>query len=173
MTVLIWGVSGCGKTEVGRTLARLSSAVFVDADDLHPPESIAKMARGEPLDDADRAPWLARAAAQLACWRDERRAGVMACSALRRAYRDTLRAADPDLRAVLLRITPDLARGRLSRRTGHFMPVALVDSQFATLERPAPDERCLIIESTGGIDHDARRIDALLRGLSPASGHGQ
>ncbi len=124
--VLVMGVSGCGKTTVGRLLATRLDWPFLDADDLHPPANVAKMAAGIPLTDADRAPWLAMVAA----WMAERRAagepGVVACSALKRAYRDTLRASDPDLRLVFLEGERELLAERLTHRHGHFFPQRLL-----------------------------------------------
>lgn len=158
MSVLVWGPSGCGKTEVGRRLAQLMDVAFVDADSLHSPANLVKMARGNALDDADRAPWLGRVVAQLTDWRATGLRGVIACSALKLDYRDMLRAADPALAAVYLRITPAIARERVKSRNGHFMPVALIQSQFETLQPPTLDEPCLIIDSTGGVEEDARLI---------------
>lgn len=131
------GVSGSGKTTVGERLAAALGRRFADADDLHPQANVDKMARGIPLTDADREPWLDAVAAELATG-----PVVMACSALRRAYRDRLRAGDPGLRLVYLHGGRDLLAERMGHRD-HFMPVALLDSQLATLEEPGPDEAAL------------------------------
>ncbi len=134
------GVSGCGKTTVGRLLAEHTGWPFLDADDLHSTENIAKMMAGTPLTDVDRAPWLE----QVAAWIAERRAagesGVVACSALKRGYRDRLRAADPDLRFVYMKSDHDTIRARLAKRVGHFFPRHLLDAQFADLDEPGPNE---------------------------------
>ena len=130
------GVSGCGKSLIGQRLATALGANFTDGDSLHPSANIAKMRRGEPLNDADRAPWLAQVG-------DTLRAGntVVACSALKRAYRDQIRArAAAPVTFLYLRGQRDTLLDRMSTRPGHFMPPALLDSQLATLEPPAPDE---------------------------------
>ena len=135
--VVVMGVSGCGKTAVGRRLAQALGARFVDADDLHPPENVRKMRAGIALDDADRAPWLALLNSRL---REATVAGepvVMACSALRQRYRDALAAGVPGLRFVHLAGSPDLIAARLAARQHRFMPASLLASQFAALEPPA------------------------------------
>ena len=127
------GISGSGKSTVGRMLAERLGATFLDADDFHPPANVAKMRAGVPLDDADRAPWLDALAAELAS-----PAGpiVLACSALKTAYRERLRRAAPDLVTVLLHGDPELIRRRMEERGDHFMPAALMESQLRTLEAP-------------------------------------
>jgi len=136
--VVVMGVSGSGKSTVGASLADALGVPFVDGDALHPAANVAKMAAGIPLDDADRAPWLDAVGAVLA-------AGpvVVACSALKRTYRDRLRAAAPELRLVFLDGSPALLASRMGARPGHFMPASLLDSQLAALERPAPDEHAI------------------------------
>jgi gluconokinase len=136
MQVVVMGVTGVGKTTVGRLVAQRLGARFVDADDFHPPENVAKMRAGIPLDDNDRQPWLAALNAQL---KEAARRGdsvVLACSALKSAYRERLREGIPALRFVHLVGTRELIAGRLGARSGHYMNPALLDSQFATLERP-------------------------------------
>jgi gluconokinase len=136
MLVVIMGVTGVGKTTVGRLIAGRLGARFVDADDFHPPENVAKMRAGIPLDDDDRQPWLAALNAQL---REAARRGeavVLACSALKSAYRERLREGIPGLRFVHLVGARELIAERLGARPGHYMNPALLDSQFATLERP-------------------------------------
>jgi gluconokinase len=137
MIVVVMGVTGAGKTTVGRLLAERLGAAFADADDYHPPENVAKMRAGVALDDADRAPWLSRLNALL---HDADAGGgslVLACSALKRAYRDRLAAGIPRIRFVFLDGSKELLARRLAERTGHYMNPALLDSQLATLERPA------------------------------------
>ncbi len=134
------GVSGAGKTAVGARLAQAAGLPFVDGDDLHPPANIAKMAQGTPLTDADRAGWLDAIAARLGSAQRDGTGLVVACSALKRAYRDRLRAAAPALRFVHLTGDATLIGARLAARTGHFMPTSLLASQFATLEAPTADE---------------------------------
>lgn len=134
------GVSGSGKTTVGRLLAAELGLPFADADDYHPPANVAKMAGGQPLTDADRWPWLDALGQVLAKADRNRRGLVLACSALRRSYRERLRAALPHpdaLRVVYLRVPRTELLRRLTGRPGHFFPPELLDSQLATLEEPA------------------------------------
>jgi len=137
------GVSGSGKSTVGRMLAERLGATFLDADDFHPPANVAKMRAGVPLDDADRAPWLDALAAELAS-----PAGriVLACSALKTAYRDRLRQAAPGLLTIFLHGDPALIRRRMEARGGHFMPSGLLESQLQTLETPEDALRLDIAE---------------------------
>jgi len=141
--LVVMGVSGSGKTTVGRAIAARAGWPFLDADDLHSPESIARMAAGIPLTDADRWPWLDRIADWIAAHRGE--PGIVACSALKRVYRDRLRAANPDLRFVYLKATPQEIADRLARRTDHFFPPALTRAQFRDLQEPGPDENPITI----------------------------
>ena len=137
LAVVVMGVSGCGKTAVGSRLAQRLGARFIDADDLHPPANVEKMRAGIPLDDADRAPWLRLLNARL---REVTAAGepvVLACSALKQRYRDTLAAGVPGLRFVHLAGSRELIAARLAARQHRYMPTTLLDSQFATLEPPA------------------------------------
>ena len=139
--VCVMGVSGAGKTAVGTLLAGALGVAYLDGDELHPVDNVRRMAQGTPLSDDDRRGWLSAIASRVAA---ARRAGtglVVACSALKRAYRDTLRSADADLRFVHLTGDPALIGQRLSQRVGHFMPPTLLRSQLAALEIPAPDER--------------------------------
>lgn len=129
------GVSGSGKTTVGRLLARHLGWTFLDADDLHPPANVAKMQRGEPLSDADRAPWLDALAAALTERLQRGERSVLACSALKQSYRDRLRV-DERVRFVHLHADPELLRRRLTQRAGHFFAPGLLDSQLDTLEPP-------------------------------------
>ena len=137
MIVVVMGVAGAGKTTVGQQLAAALGAEFVDADDHHPPANVAKMRGGTPLTDADRQPWLARLNALL---RERAAAGrgiVLACSALKAAYRETLLEGLPDARVVHLRGAKPLIAARLAARRGHYMNPGLLESQFAALESPA------------------------------------
>lgn len=135
--VVVMGVSGSGKTAVGEALARHLGGAMLDGDDLHAPDAVAKMRTGTPLTDADREPWLDRIGAAL---RRREGAAVVACSALKRAYRDRLRSACPGLRFVFLDGDAAVIAPRMQAREGHYMPASLLDSQLATLERPDPDE---------------------------------
>lgn len=133
------GVSGCGKSHIGTAFADVIGARFFDGDDLHPKSNVAKMANGLPLDDADRAPWLERIGGTL------RHPGtVVACSALRKTYRDTINdAAGTPVTYLFLSGRRETLWARMTRRDGHFMPPELLDSQLATLEVPGPDESCV------------------------------
>jgi gluconokinase len=150
MIVVLMGVAGSGKTTVGRALAEALGWPFVDADDAHDEASRAKMAAGRPLDDEDRAPWIARLGALVAEWAAADRSTVLACSALRVAYRDALRAAaggDAPLRFVWLDLDPPLARRRARTRSGHFFAPELVTAQYATLEPPVDEPDVLRVDA--------------------------
>jgi len=140
------GVSGSGKTTVGERLAARLGLPFQDADALHPVANVEKMAAGVPLTDADRAPWLDAVGRVLADG-----PVVVACSALRRSYRDRLRAAAPSLVLVFLHGTRELLEQRMGHRD-HFMPVSLLDSQLATLEEPGDDEHALAYDVVRPVD---------------------
>jgi len=146
--VVVMGVAGCGKTVVGEALARRLDAVFIEGDRLHPPENVARMARGEPLTDALREGWLDAIGERIAASVAEGRKAVAACSALKRTYRDRLRRACPDIVFVYLKIDRETAWRRVAGRKGHFMPASLVDSQFAILEEPGTDERAATVDAT-------------------------
>jgi gluconokinase len=140
IALVVMGVSGSGKSTVAAGIAEALGLGFVDGDGLHAPESVARMQAGTPLTDADRWPWLARIAARLAD-ADASPAGlVIACSALRRAYRDKIRAGAPGVRFVFLDGPAELIRARMAGRSGHYMPESLLASQLATLEPPGADE---------------------------------
>lgn len=162
--LVVSGVSGTGKTTVGQALAGRLGVIFEDADDLHPPANRAKMTRGEPLTDADREPWLELVGQWLA--QHEADGGVMACSALRRTYRDLLRAHAPGLSVLLLQGDPALIARRQSAREGHFMPTSLLPSQLATLEALGADERGAVIDVAASV---AEVVEACLRFLTGQS----
>ncbi|MFD1486463.1 gluconokinase [Ancylobacter vacuolatus] len=143
--IVVMGVSGCGKSSVGQALADRFGADFIEGDALHPPASITKMARGEPLDDEDRRPWLAMICRTIADSRAAGRGVVVSCSALRRAYRDQLRTAGP-LDIVFLSGSRAVLAERMSQRAGHFMPLALLDSQLATLEVPTGEADVVTVD---------------------------
>jgi gluconokinase len=161
--VVVMGVAGTGKTTIGPLLAAALGVPYAEGDDFHPPANIAKMSAGTPLDDADRLPWLDA----LGQWAHGRTGfgGVVACSALKRSYRDRLRAAAPD--AVFLHLTGDraLIEQRMSERKGHFMPAALLDSQFATVQPLGSDEAGVAVDVSGTPEEITERAVAALRGL--------
>jgi gluconokinase len=134
--VVLMGVSGCGKTTVGRALAERIGWPFHDADDFHPPANVAKMAAGEPLSDDDRRPWLDRLASEMAAINTRGGNAILACSALKQSYRDRLSRAG-DVRYVFLRGDEATIAQRLAARAGHYMPASLLTSQFAALEEPS------------------------------------
>ena len=135
------GVSGAGKTLVGTLVADALGVAYLEGDDVHPPGNVKRMAQGIPLTDDDRRGWLMAIASHLARAKRTDTGLVVSCSALKRAYRDILRSADPDVRFVHLAGDRALIAQRLSQRVGHFMPAALLDSQLATLEVPTPGEQ--------------------------------
>ncbi|MBC4014200.1 gluconokinase [Siccirubricoccus deserti] len=137
------GVSGSGKSTIGPLLATALGVDFADADAFHPAANVAKMSRGQPLTDADRWPWLDA----IGAWLDARGAagGVVTCSALKRSYRDRLRAGRPAVRLLHLSGEAALIMARQAAREGHFMPPSLMASQFAALEPPAPEEGAITL----------------------------
>ena len=158
VAIVVMGVSGSGKTTVGKRLARALHAEFVDGDDLHTDAARAKMAAGHALTDEDRWPWLDRIGAALAD-----RSAVIACSALRRVYRDRLRAAaGPKLRFVYLEASPEEMRARVAGRHGHYMPASLVESQFAALEPPEGEADVITVSADADLDTEIPALAARL-----------
>jgi gluconokinase len=153
--VLVMGVAGVGKTTIGEALASALGARFIDADDYHPPQNVAKMKAGTPLQDADRWPWLQKLNAIL---RDERKA-VLACSALKESYRRQLAQGVPDFKIVFLHGTAELIRSRIEARRHRYMPAALLDSQLATLEPPT---HAIAIDVAAPLEHSVAAIVAQL-----------
>jgi gluconokinase len=153
LALIAMGVSGSGKTTFGKALAQALGLPFYDGDDFHVPEARAKMAAGIPLTDSDRAPWLDRIGAALADFSAHPRGAIIACSALRLIYRDRLRAAvGPDLRFLFLDGDKALMRKRVAERRGHYMPASLIDSQFATLERPDGEAGVVTLAADAGVE---------------------
>ena len=138
---VVMGITGSGKSTVGAMLAQKLGLDFVEGDDYHPPENVRRMAAGIPLTDADRADWLRALAARLREADESGDGVVVTCSALKRSYRDVLRAAAPEVQFVYLVGSRALIGERVAERRGHFMPASLLDSQLATLEEPDSDER--------------------------------
>jgi gluconokinase len=162
--IVVMGVSGAGKSTVGRLIAARLRCPFRDADSFHPAANIAKMSRGEPLTDQDRWPWLQA----IAAWIGEHRAagttGVVTCSALKRRYRDLLTGRQrADVRLVHLKGDFDLIAARLKARQGHFMPPALLRSQFDALEEPAADEHAITVSIDAAPEEIAERVLEELR----------
>jgi len=140
------GVAGSGKSLIGAALARALGVEFVEGDEYHSPENVERMSRGVPLSDDDRAQWLRALAARISEANEAGTGLVMSSSALRRSYRDILRAEARDLRFVFLKGARALIAERLAARRGHFMPPSLLDSQLATLEEPSPDENAWVCD---------------------------
>jgi len=161
-TAVVMGVAASGKSTVGRALAARLGWSFLDADDFHPPANVEKMSKGVPLTDADRWPWLDRLAGELA---GRTRAGgsvVLACSALKWAYRERLRAGVPGpFEVIYLRLTRGQAVARAAGRGGHFMPASLVESQFEALEEPGGGE-AIVVDAAEPVDVVVERVAARL-----------
>ncbi len=145
--VVVMGVSGSGKSTVGLLLSRRLTTPFLEADDVHPAANRAKMAAGHPLDDEDRRPWLLSVAAWIRAATDAGQGGVVACSALKHAYRDLFREAGAGTWFLYLALDRASAGRRVAGRAGHFMPGRLVDSQYAALEPLRPDEPGLTVDA--------------------------
>lgn len=143
---VVMGVSGCGKSEVGKRLAAALGVRFLEGDAYHSASNVAKMAAGIPLDDADRADWLRTLQAEIAEARERGDGLVLACSALKRRYRDLLRAADPGLRFAHLAGPRELIAERMQARTAHYMPASLLDSQLRDLEPLQADEEGVLLD---------------------------
>jgi gluconokinase len=161
--VVVMGPSASGKSTVGTRLARQLGLPFLKGDDLHPASNRAKMASGNPLDDDDRRPWLAAVTEWIRSAAEDGRGGVVACSALKRAYRDQFRRTGADVRFVFLMLDREVAAERIARRKGHFMPPELLVSQYATLEPLRADEPGVTIDASGGT---AQVLAAVLRAVA-------
>lgn len=150
--LVVTGVSGSGKSTVASLLAERLGLPFADGDDFHTPENVARMRAGHPLDDAARGPWLARIRAWIDARLEEGEGGVVACSALKRGYRRALTGDRSTVRVVFLEGSRALIGRRIAARRGHFMPASLLDSQFAALEPPGPDENPITVGIEDGPD---------------------
>jgi gluconokinase len=163
MTIaVLMGVSGSGKTTVARGVAQREGWRLVEGDAFHPPANVAKMHAGTPLTDDDRWPWLRAIAREIDAMRERGESAVVACSALKRAYRDILIGARPDVVLVYLQGSQALIAERIAARQHHFMPPALLDSQFAALQEPGPDERPIVASIAPAPD---AIVDAVVREL--------
>ncbi|WP_080578616.1 gluconokinase [Sinorhizobium fredii] len=161
--MVLMGVAGCGKSSVGAALANRLGAVYRDGDDLHPPENIAKMSKGIPLEDEDRWPWLTRVGEALQAGTGPT---IIGCSALKRAYRQHIEStAGRPVTFIHLAGTVEVIEKRMKERQGHFMPPALLASQFAALEPPGPDENAVSVDIDQPLDAVVEAIAAKLGGL--------
>ncbi|MDP1748234.1 MAG: gluconokinase [Reyranella sp.] len=158
MIVVVMGVSGSGKTTVAALLAARLGWRYREGDDLHSSENVEKMRGGTPLTDADRLPWLQAIAREIDLWRTQGESGVLTCSALKRSYRDIIVSDRPEVALVYLKGAQDLITRRMAARHEHFMPTALLASQFATLQEPTPDERPIVVDVGGQPGQIADRI---------------
>jgi gluconokinase len=163
----VMGVSGVGKSTLAEGLAAALGLPFKEGDTLHPPANVAKMAAGRALSDEDRAPWLARIKDWIDTQLGRGQSGVVTCSALKRAYRDAIRAGRPNVIFVHIAGDESLIRERLTGRKGHFMPASLLASQFATLEPPAADERAITVSAADTRHDQVRQIIGALGTRSP------
>lgn len=143
---IVMGVSGSGKTTVSVLLSAALGCQFQEGDDLHPAANVEKMRSGTPLTDADRLPWLRKIAEEIDSWRTRGKSGVLTCSALKRSYRDIIIGNRSDVTLVYLKGSHDLIHRRMAARHEHYMPLALLDSQFATLQEPTPDEHPITVD---------------------------
>ncbi|MEV8533578.1 gluconokinase [Streptomyces sp. NPDC051211] len=166
--LVVMGVAGTGKTTVGLLLAAALGVPYAEGDAFHPPANIAKMSSGIPLEDADRGPWLDAVGAWAGGCGEL--GGVVSCSALKRTYRDRLRSAAPAVVFVHLTGERALIERRMTARTGHFMPAALLDSQFATLEPLEPDEQGVPVDVAGTPEEITERALAALRSRRGGTG---
>jgi carbohydrate kinase (thermoresistant glucokinase family) len=164
--IVVMGVSGSGKSTIASMLAQRLHWVYEDADWFHPKSNIEKMHHGEPLNDEDRWPWLLAIAAWIDATRRAGGHGVVACSALKRAYRDVLIGDRRDVRLVFLKGDRDLIARRIAARADHFMPTTLLDSQFATLEEPQANERPIVVSI---VPHPREIVEAIVTELGMQS----
>jgi carbohydrate kinase (thermoresistant glucokinase family) len=174
--LIVMGVSGSGKTTVAAMLAGRLHWRFQEGDALHPQANVDKMHHGVPLTDDDRLPWLDSIAALVDRWNAQGVSGVITCSALKRAYRDRLRAGRTDVELIYLRGARELVSARITQRMGHFMPTSLLDSQFETLEEPGGDEPVITVDIGGSpvqiVETILTALEREHRGLRRQSGHG-
>jgi gluconokinase len=167
MIVVVAGVSGSGKSTVGMLLATTLGWPFTDGDTLHPGANVAKMRAGHPLTDADRRPWLAAVAASIDAYQAAGQSAVLACSALKRAYRDELTAGRAAVQIVFLAAGREVLAARLRARHGHFFPAALLESQLADVQLPQPPEPALVLPATSPPEETVHEIITRLDIPSP------
>lgn len=164
---VVMGVSGSGKTTVAVLLSAALGCQFQEGDELHPTKNVEKMHSGTPLTDADRLPWLRKIAEEIDGWRARGESGVLTCSALKRSYRDIIIGDRPDVTLVYLKGSHDLIHRRMAARHEHFMPVALLDSQFVALQEPTADEHPITVDVGG---RPTEIVDEIVRQLEERQG---
>ncbi len=169
LVVVMMGVSGSGKTTIAQGVAKRLGWDVLEGDSYHPPANVEKMSHGVPLDDADRLPWLHAIADAIDAELAAGRSSIVACSALKRSYRDIIIGGRRDVVLVYLKGSHDLLYERIKHRTGHFMPASLLDSQFATLEEPTDEERPIVVSVDGTPEEivDSVLVAMQARGLIP------
>lgn len=167
--IMIMGIMACGKSQISQQIATDLSGVFIEGDDWHPQSNVDKMQAGLALSDADRLPWLDRLAAEVDRAAQQRRRVVFSCSALKRAYRDRLRAALPELTVICLTLDAETAARRSGARTEHFMPTALIGSQLATLELPVNEARTAVVDARGPFEQVLEQTVQALQQLDGAN----
>ncbi|QCI12249.1 gluconokinase [Pseudomonas putida] len=161
--IVVMGVAGCGKSCIGSAIAALSGGRLIEGDAFHPAANIAKMSAGIPLDDDDRAGWLVSLGEELKRVAKDGVRPILTCSALKRSYRETLRASMPGVGFVFLELTPADAEQRVLARPGHFMPASLIDSQFAALEPPHGEPLTLALDATRSVEALAQAVDTWVK----------
>jgi gluconokinase len=164
LVLVVMGVSGVGKTTLGKMLAERLGWTFKEGDELHPAANIAKMQAGHPLDDADRAPWLDAIGAWIDAELGVGRSGVITCSALKRAYRDRLVHGRPGVRFVFIQLEQADVAARIAGRKGHFMPPSLLASQFADLQPPGADEPVIVVDGAQPIEAQVEAVVSTVEG---------
>lgn len=156
--LVIMGVSGCGKSSVALGLRDKLGWLFQEGDELHPKANVDKMSAGIPLDDADRAPWLAICAAWIRARHDAGEGGLLTCSALKRSYRETLSQGLPDVWFLYLKVPEAMLKERLAHRSHHYMPSSLLPTQLRTLEEPGPDEQALTVVAHATVEETLQAV---------------
>ncbi len=162
--LVIMGVSGCGKSTMAEGLHKKLGWVFQEGDALHSAANVAKMSAGIPLDDADRAPWLASCARWIADLHERGEPGILTCSALKRSYRETLSQGFPEVWFVYLEVPEEVIADRLAHRSNHYMPSSLLPTQLRTLEVPGSDEQVIRVAANGDIEQTVQAVIEALPG---------
>ena len=158
MVIVVMGVSGVGKTTVGKALAERIGARFAEGDQFHSPENVEKMRMGRPLNDQDRLPWLQTLNGNIGEWERAGETVVLSCSALKRKYRDQLCAGHTGVQFLFLEAEKEVVAQRVNARTGHYMPASLLDSQYRDLEAPEPQENVVTVDGGASVEEILERV---------------